>query len=93
MAVVKNRIQEIFTVNRVPPDLLDLWTLPFFKDHAIKEFIAFLHTDIFSYHIIDVVIWVQDLHLNVEQAGLAFDPDEIPGLLVKQFAIDINLHV
>lgn len=93
MAVIQNRIQKIFTVNGVPSDLLDPWPFPLLEDHAIKELIAFLHADIFSHHIINIVVRVQDLYLDMEQPGLAFDPDKIPGHFVKQFAIDINLDV
>jgi hypothetical protein len=93
MAVVEHRIQKIFTVDRIPSNLLNPWALAFFEDHPIEKLIALLHADILSYHIINIIIWIQDFHLNMEQARLALDPYKVPRLFVEQFAIDINLHV
>ena len=93
MSVVEYRIQKIFAVHRIPSDLLDSWTLSFRKYHAIKKLIAFLNADVFSYDIINVIIGIEHLYLEVKQTRFTFDPYKIARLLVKQNAIDINLHI
>lgn len=93
MPVVEHRIQKIFAVHRVPSDLLDSGPFPLFKNHPVKELVTFLYADILSDDIIDIVVRIQDLHLNMEQPRLAFDANKVAGLLVKQPSIYIDLHV
>lgn len=93
MPVVEHRIKEIFAVHRIPSDLLDPWPFSLFEDHPVKELVTFLYADILSDDIIDIVVRIQDLHLNMEQARLAFDANKVAGLLVKQSSIYIDLHV
>ena len=93
MPVVKDRVQKISTVNRIPSHFLNDWPHSFFEDHLVVEFIALFNPDIFPHYIINIVIGVEHLDLNMEEPGLAFDSHKISRLFVKQFAINVNLHV
>ena len=93
MPVVKHRVQKIFTINRVPSDLLDNRALSFLKNHPVEKFVTLFDADILPYHIINIVIWVQDFNLNMEQTRFAFNAHEITRFLVEQLAIYINLHI
>ena len=93
MPVVKDRVQKISTVNRIPSHFLNDWPHSFFEDHLVVEFIALFNPDIFPHYIINIVIGIEDFNLYVKQAGLTLDSYKVARNLVKQFAIDVNLHV
>lgn len=93
MLIVEHRIQKIFTVYRVTPDLLYDRRSAFCENHSVKELITLLHANILFYNIINIVIWVQNFHLDMKQAWPAFDPNKTPGHFIIQLAIDIDLHV
>lgn len=93
MPVVQHRVEEVSAVNRIPSDLLNPRALAFFEDHSIKELVTFFHTDVFSHDVVNVVVRVEHFNFDMKQSGFAFDPYEISGLFVKQFSVDINLHL
>lgn len=93
MPVIKYGVQEILAVNRIPPDFLYPGALPFGEDHFVEKLITLLYTDVLLDHVVYIVIRIQDFHLDMKKAGLAFDPHKIAGMFVVEFAVDVNRHV
>lgn len=93
MPVVQYRIKEVSAVHWIPSDFLNPRTLTFLEDHPVKEFITLLHANVFPHNVVNIVVRIQNFNLDVKKSGFAFDPYKISRFLVKQFSVDIDLHL